>query len=111
MEITTTEYKNCDLVEVSGRVDSATAPQLGEAMDAITDSGRYKIVFDLTNVEYMSSAGLRILISTQKTCKRYNRGEIVLACIPQRVYDALDLAGFIPLFTISDDVTEAVGNI
>jgi anti-sigma B factor antagonist len=111
MEVTTTEYKNCDLVEVSGRVDSATAPQLAEAMEAITESGRYKIVFDMTNVEYMSSAGLRILISTQKTCKRYNRGEIVLACIPQRVYDALDLAGFIPLFTISDDVTEAVGNI
>ena len=111
MEVTTTKYKNCDLVEVNGRVDSATAPQLAETMDAITESGRYKIVFDMTNVEYMSSAGLRILISTQKTCKRYNRVEIVLACIPQRVYDALDLAGFIPLFTISDDVTEAVGNI
>ena len=111
MEITTTEYKHCDLIKASGRIDSGTAPQLAEAMDSITDRGRYKIVFDLADVEYMSSAGLRVLISTQKTCKRYNRGEIILACIPKRVYDALDLAGFIPLFRIYDDVTDAVGNI
>jgi anti-sigma B factor antagonist len=111
MEITTTEYKHCDLIKASGRIDSGTAPQLAETMDSITDRGRYKIVFDLADVEYMSSAGLRVLISTQKTCKRYNRGEIILACIPKRVYDALDLAGFIPLFRIYDDVTDAVGNI
>jgi len=111
MEITTTEYKHCDLIKASGRIDSGTAPQLAEAMDVITDRGRYKIVFDLSDVDYMSSAGLRVLISTQKTCRRYNRGEIVLACAPKRVYDALDLAGFVPLFKMYDDVTDAVGNI
>jgi anti-sigma B factor antagonist len=111
MEITTTQYKHSDLVKVTGRVDSFTAPKLAEVMEAITDSGRYKIVFDMTGLEYMSSAGLRVLISTQKTCKRYNRGEIVLASVPQRIYDALDLAGFIPLFKFYDDVTAAVGNL
>jgi anti-sigma B factor antagonist len=111
MEITTTQYKHSDLVKVTGRVDSFTAPKLAEVMEAITDSGRHKIVFDMDGLEYMSSAGLRVLISTQKTCKRYNRGEIVLACVPQRIYDALDLAGFIPLFKFYDDVTAAVGNL
>ncbi|MEA3440298.1 MAG: STAS domain-containing protein [Chloroflexota bacterium] len=111
MEVNNTEYKNCDLITANGRIDSSTAPQLGEAMEAITENGRYKIVFDLSGVEYMSSAGLRILISTQKTCQRNNRGEVILACIPQRVYDALDLAGFVPLFTIYDSVMDAVGNI
>ncbi len=111
MDITTTQYKHSDLVKVIGRVDSFTAPKLAEVMEAITESGRYKIVFDMTGLEYMSSAGLRVLISTQKTCKRYNRGEIVLACVPQRIYDALDLAGFVPLFKFYDDVTAAVGNL
>jgi len=111
MEVTVTEYKNCDLIKANGRIDSATAPQLGEAMDSVTDKGRYKIVFDLSDVEYMSSAGLRVLISTQKTCKRYNRGELVLASLPERVYNALDLAGFVQLFRIYDDLTEAVANI
>ena len=96
MEINTTHYKHSDLVKVTGRVDSFTAPKLGEVMELITEAGRYKIAFDMSELEYMSSAGLRVLISTQKTCKRYNRGEVVLACVPQRIYDALDLAGFVP---------------
>ncbi len=111
MEINTTHYKHSDLVKVTGRVDSFTAPKLGEVMELITEAGRYKIAFDMSELEYMSSAGLRVLISTQKTCKRYNRGEVVLACVPQRIYDALDLAGFVPLFKFYDDVTAAVGNL
>jgi len=111
MEVSVTEYKNCDLVKASGRIDSSTAPQLADAMDSITERGKFKIVFDVSEVEYMSSAGLRVLISTQKTCKRYNRGELVLACLPERVYNALDLAGFIQLFSIYDDLTEAVASI
>ena len=64
----------------------------------------------MADVEYMSSAGLRVLINTQKTCKRYNRGELVLACVPKRIYEALELAGFVPLFKFFDDVTSAVGH-
>ena len=109
MEVTTTEYKHCDLVKATGRVDSATASQLGEAMDAITNAGRYKIVLDMSGLEYMSSAGPRVLLSTQKTCKRYNRGEVILALVPERIYEALDLAGFVPLFTFFDNVLDAVG--
>jgi anti-sigma B factor antagonist len=110
MEIDTTQYKHSDLVSVKGRVDSFTSPKLAEAFDSITSSGRYKIILEMEGVEYMSSAGLRVLINTQKTCKRYNRGEVVLARVPQRIYDALDLAGFVPLFKFFDDITAAVGN-
>jgi anti-sigma B factor antagonist len=110
MEITTNQYKHCELIQAKGRIDSLTAPKLAEAMESFTKSGRYKIVFDMEGVEYMSSAGLRVLISTQKECKKYNRGEVVLARVPQRIYEALDLAGFVPLFKFFDDVTAAVGH-
>lgn len=110
MEISTTQYKHCDLIKAEGRIDSLTAPALAEAIDGITEAGRHKIVFDMSGVDYMSSAGLRILINVQKTCKRYNRGELVLACVPQRIYEALELAGFVPLFRFYDNVTTAVGN-
>jgi anti-sigma B factor antagonist len=110
MEVTTNHYKRCDEVTVKGRVDSQTAPQLAEALDEITNSGKFKIVIDMGGVEFMSSAGLRVLINTQKTCKRFNRGEVVLAMVPQRIYEALDLAGFVPLFTFFDDLTAAVGH-
>jgi anti-sigma B factor antagonist len=64
----------------------------------------------MSELDFLSSAGLRVLINTQKTCKRYNRGELVLVKIPENIYAALDLAGFIPLFKIFDDVLTAIGS-
>jgi len=111
MEITHSQLKHCDLVKIKGRIDSYTAPQLAETFNKITDEGRYKVVLDMSGLDFMSSAGLRALINTQKVCKRYNRGELVLVAIPDNIRAALDLAGFIPLFNIFDDVVTAVGNI
>lgn len=110
MEVTTKEFKRCDLIEVSGRIDSQTAPELADVFEEITEAGRFRIVLDMSDVEFISSAGLRVLINAQKTCKRFNRGHIVLAEVPERIYEALDLAGFIPLFEIYDDPVEAVGS-
>lgn len=109
MEITHTEYKRCDLVKVVGRIDSGTAPKMAEEMNTITGSGQYKIVLDFTNLEFISSAGLRILIGTQKTCKRYNRGEVILANSQKNIQAALELAGLTPFFKCFDDVVSAVG--
>ena len=110
MELTTEKFKRCDLIDVTGRIDSLTAAQLEEAFRAITENGRFRIVFDMSGVQFVSSAALRVLIDTQKTCKRWNRGELVLASVPQRIYESLDLAGFMPLFKFFDDVVEAVGS-
>ena len=109
MEITTQHFKRCDLLSITGKVDSFTAPDLTKAIDAINNEGRFKIVLDLSKMEYMSSAGFRALLLGQRTCKRFNRGEIVLAGVPKKIMDALELTGFTPLFKIFDEVTPAVG--
>lgn len=110
MEIAVKEFKHCDVVAVKGRVDSASAPQLAQALDAATESGKYKLVVDMSGLEYMSSAGFRSLLATQRNCKRYNRGEVVLAVVPERIKEALELAGFTELFKSFDDVLTAVGH-
>jgi len=110
METITKEFKHCHMVAVSGRVDSSTAPQFGKALDAIMKKDVYKIVVDMSNLEYMSSAGFRALLSAQRTCKRYNRGEVILASIPDRIREALELAGFTELFKSMKDPLEAVGS-
>lgn len=110
MEVTTEQFKRCDLVKATGRIDSNTAPQLAKAFETINEENRFKIVFDTSGVEFISSAGLRVLINVQKTCKRWNRGELVLASVPQRIREALDLAGFVPLFKFFDSDVEAVGS-
>ncbi|MEI7845237.1 MAG: STAS domain-containing protein [Chloroflexota bacterium] len=111
MEITLTQFKNCDLLVIKGRVDSATSPKLSEALDAIAAEGRFKVVLDMSGLEYMSSAGFRALIAAQRNCKRFSRGEVVLAAVPANVNSALELAGFTTLFRIFPDDTTAVGNI
>ncbi len=110
MEITTKEFKHCHLISLSGRVDSATAPQFTQVMDSLIDKGVYKFVIDMSGLEYMSSAGFRALLAAQRSCKRYNRGEIILASVPTRIQEALDLAGFTELFKSYPEPLEAVGS-
>jgi anti-sigma B factor antagonist len=110
MEITSQRFKHCDLLNVQGKVDSYTAPDLTKAIEALNDENRFKIVLDFSKLEYMSSAGFRALLLGQRNCKRFNRGEIVLASVPKRIMDALELTGFTPLFKIFNDITSAVGN-
>ena len=110
MEITTQEFKHCDLIAVKGRVDSATAPQFAKALETANDNGRFKLALDMSELEYMSSAGFRALLAAQRNCKRYNRGEVVLVRVPDRIREALELAGFTELFKTFDDPVTAVGS-
>lgn len=111
MEITTKAFKQCHLLEVDGRVDSATAPQFGQRLDGLIADGVFKIVIDMNKLEYMSSAGFRALLAAQRQCKRYNRGEVLLASVPDRIREALELAGFTELFRVFPSPLEAVGSI
>jgi len=108
MEITASPIDHCDLVVVKGRIDSYTAPVLSERLSDITAQNRFKIILDLSDVVFVSSAGLRVLIDIQKTCKKLNQGEVLLVNIPPRVYETLELAGFAPLFKFYNDVSSAV---
>ncbi len=110
MEIKSQKFKRCDLLSVSGKVDSFTAPDLIKAMEELNAANRFKIILDMGKLEYMSSAGFRAILLGQRNCKRYNRGEIVLASVPEKVMSALELTGFTPLFKIFDEITPAVGN-
>ena len=110
MEISTKTLRRCDVVTVKGRIDSETAPNLGQALGAVRDAGHYNIALNLKEVSFISSAGLSKLIETQNACKRLNRGELVLVEVPPRVKEVLDLAGLTPLFKQFDNETEAVGS-
>ena len=109
MEITTTEYKRCDLVKAIGRIDSNTAPDLENNFNSIIDGGKSGIVFDMADVDFISSRGLWVLLETQKACKK-NKGKLVLVNVSENMQQSLDLAGVKHFIDIFDDVTEAVGS-
>ncbi len=108
MTITTTEYKRCHLVKMVGRVDSATGDDLHKVFMSLSENGHFKIVFDMAGVDFMSSKGWWVLIETQKACKRYNRGELVLANVQEKILSSLDLVGMSNYFRAFDDVVSAV---
>jgi len=110
METTTQEFKHCHLITVKGRVDSSTAAVFSKALEKANEAGQFKIAVDMSELEYMSSAGFRALLASQRNCKRYNRGELVLVAVPDRIREALELAGFTELFKSFDDTITAVGS-
>ncbi len=110
MEITTNQYKHCDVVKVTGRLDSFTSPKLAEELTKINEQNRYKVILDFTDLEFISSAGLRVLIANLKNCKRYNRGELVVAGLSPAIQSVFELAGFHRIFKIFPDVITAVGS-
>jgi anti-sigma B factor antagonist len=108
MEITTKDLNDIELIAINGRVDSVEAEGLAKALEDARHRGKYKIVVDMSQVEYMSSAGFRALGDAQRNSKRHQRGEVVLAQVPERIREALELVGFAEYFQISDSVDAAL---
>ncbi len=82
---------------IEGRIDTSTAPQL-EAELKSSISGIKKLHLDFTGVEYISSAGLRVLLSAQKVMNR--QGEMVLSNVNEAVMEVFDVTGFVDILTI-----------
>lgn len=109
MQISTQDSGAVTVVAVSGRVDSSTAPGLEDALKQLVDAEKTHIVLDLLDVEYMSSAGLRAMVSTLKSVKRVN-GDLRIANPSARVEEVLRLAGLTSIFGIYRSRDEAVGS-
>lgn len=104
------ELKRCDLLMLSGRFDSSFAPQLDARFHELMDRGRYHFVLDMSDMEFISSANLRVLLATRKQLRRWNRGDVFLAAVPERIASVLELAGVTPLFKVYDTTTAAIGD-
>ncbi|MBI3286483.1 MAG: STAS domain-containing protein [Chloroflexi bacterium] len=110
MEITEKAYKRCLLLKVGGRIDHETAPDLEKRFDKIFKKGQYRLVVDLSDTGYISSAGLRALVSALKKARRFNRGDVRLAGLSPRLKETFQLVGFHHIFQIFDQVVDAVGS-
>jgi anti-sigma B factor antagonist len=90
-------------------VDSNTAPTFEGELKSIIDEGQRNVVLELGGVEFMSSAGLRAMVSALKAC-RGGGGNLVIASPSDRVVEVMQLAGLTSLFNMYDDETAAVGS-
>ena len=108
MDFTVTEFKRCDVIKGVGRIDSNTSPQLEATMSGLVEKGRHNLVFDASEITFVSSAGWWALIRIQKACK--GKGELVLVKLDPKIRASMDLVGIGSYFRTFEDVTTAVGS-
>ena len=86
-------------VAIEGRLDTTTAPQLeGELRSCL--GGVTELVIDLETLDYISSAGLRVLLSAQKTMNQ--QGSMVVTHVKPEIMDIFEVTGFVDIMTIEE---------
>lgn len=107
MKIQSTQQNCCDVLTLTGRLDSFTSPILDQMLSDRILEDQIRFVVDMSNMLYISSAGLLTLINQQKSCKQLG-GEIVLVAIPHHIFEAFQLSGFDGSFVFHQDLETAM---
>ena len=95
------------IIHVSGRIDPSTSIQFDEEMNKILSSGSNKLVLNLSEVDFISSTGLRVFLTGLKRAKA-EKGDLKVCCMSANVEKLFKLAGFVSLFDILPTEEEAV---
>ena len=97
MDIKKTKNDTTLTLAIQGRIDTTTAPQLEAELRSDID-GVTELYLDFTGVEYISSAGLRVLLSAQKLMSR--QGKMALSHVNESVMEVFEVTGFSDILTI-----------
>ncbi len=96
MKITANKNENKLVVAIAGRIDTTTAPELEAEFNELGDIN--ELVLDFADVEYISSAGLRVLLKAQKLMAAF--GNMKIINVSKDVLDVFDITGFTDILTI-----------
>ncbi len=97
MKISIAAEQEKHIISLEGRLDTTTAPELGEAMDKLIPDAA-GLILDFASLEYISSAGLRVLLSAQK--KMAKKGTMVLKNVNETIMEVFEITGFADILTI-----------
>ena len=84
------------LLAVEGRLDTATAPQLEAELKTL--DGVESLILDFAALEYLSSAGLRVLLATQKTMNK--QGKMIVRNVNETIAEVFEITGFANILTV-----------
>jgi len=104
------EDTNCALiVHLSGRIDAYTSQELRDRLSSQVDAGHYRLVLDLDGVDYLSSAGIRVLLALKGKVDERD-GDIKLACVQAYPLGVLKISGLLTFFSVHETVEEATAS-
>lgn len=107
MDISTRKEKDITIVSVSGRIDAITAPEFESNLDGLITAGEKILLINLSGLGYISSAGLRSILSSAKKLKALS-GEILFTGLTGPVDEVFQISGFKSIFKIFPSESEAI---
>ena len=107
MEVIEKRQDGISIVRLLGRLDSNTSPEFEERLFGVIEDGERSVVVDFEELDYISSAGLRVLLKAAKELKR-SEGKIVLCSMKDYIKEVFEIAGFVSLFPIASSVGDAI---
>ena len=107
MEIKAEKRGDVRVIGLRGRLDANTSPVLEKRILVFLDQGENRLVFDFSELIYISSLGLRVLIVVAKNLQKVN-GRLGLAALNENIYEIFKIAGFTSVFSIYPTLEEAV---
>ena len=110
MQIAQEQQDGVVVVVPRGRIDSTTSGALEAHFAGLSKAAQPRIVVDFSNVDYISSAGLRVMLTLAKRV-RDARGGLALCSLGDTVRQVFELAGFLPLFSIEGSRDVAVRTV
>ena len=104
IEINIKTEEEIKVVELNGDIDASTAPDIQKEVLPLAEPGS-KILVDMTQVPYMSSAGLRMFLSLYRKTQA-QKGKAVLVGLSEKLQDTMSMTGFLHFFTTAEKVDE-----
>jgi anti-sigma B factor antagonist len=110
MDITTRIQNDVSLIGFAGNLDTNTSPEAQQALDGILDGGGQKIAVDFTALDYISSAGLRVLLATAKRLNGVG-GAMHIFGLNETVEEVFEISGFSTIFRVFPDEDAALAGL
>lgn len=111
VRIQTEDANECGAIcRVSGELDAYTAPDLRDALDALVEEAKCWIVADLTELTYLDSTGLGILVGTAKKCRQAG-GDLAVACARKNLLRIFQISGTQEILNVVPDVEAATARL
>lgn len=110
MEITVEQQEAIQIFKLNGRLDSNTSQGFEEKIFEAISAGSKSLIVDFKEIDYISSAGLRVILKATKALKR-DEGKIMLCSMQDYVKEVFEIAGFdtfLPIVATMDDALEAL---
>lgn len=107
MQLTQKKNGKTTIFEVSGRLDSTTSEEVDQQIIHSIEAGAKDIVLDFSSLDYISSAGIRVLVHCHKELEK-KAGHIALAAVPKSIENVLYITGFLPYFKLYERQEQAI---